>query len=265
MLKRLTLCLLAVFGATSMSWAVPVQDLVSARLLPGWRTERGTHIAGLVIDLAPGWKTYWRAPGDAGIPPSFDWTGSQGVQNVRYHWPVPEVVNTNGMRVIGYSQQLVLPIEVDVPAAGDVVLKGSVDLGICADVCIPVSLKLDAALAPAGPRDPRLVAALIDQPQSGPQAGLASARCDLAARPDGLALTVRLDLPRTGQQEVLVVETGRPDLWVSSTTVKRDGRMLTGTAQIQSLSGKPMVLDRGALRLSVMGGNRMVDIRGCQD
>ena len=45
-------------------------------ILPGWRTAAGTHMTALRVKLAPGWKTYWRAPGDAGIPPRFDWTGT---------------------------------------------------------------------------------------------------------------------------------------------------------------------------------------------
>ncbi|MDO5529308.1 MAG: hypothetical protein Q4F71_07880, partial [Paracoccus sp. (in: a-proteobacteria)] len=55
------------------------RGLESARLLPGWVDADGRRITALELVLAPGWKTYWRSPGDAGIPPSFDWRGAEEV------------------------------------------------------------------------------------------------------------------------------------------------------------------------------------------
>ena len=68
----------------------------------GWQMQNGHHMAGLSLQLAPDWKTYWRAPGEAGIPPLFDWSGSTNVQSVRVHWPSPVVFHLNGMQTIGY-------------------------------------------------------------------------------------------------------------------------------------------------------------------
>ncbi len=45
---------------------------VTGQVLEGWVRADGTRMAAVQLDLEPGWKTYWRAPGDAGIPPSFD-------------------------------------------------------------------------------------------------------------------------------------------------------------------------------------------------
>ena len=53
------------------------ENPVAARILPGWERPDGTRIIGVELTLAPGWKTYWRAPGDSGIPPRFDWSGSR--------------------------------------------------------------------------------------------------------------------------------------------------------------------------------------------
>ena len=64
-----------------------LDEVVSASVLTGWRMENGHHMAALRITLAPGWKTYWRAPGEAGIPPRFDWTGSDNLSAVTVHWP----------------------------------------------------------------------------------------------------------------------------------------------------------------------------------
>ena len=58
-----------------------------ADLLTGWRLEDGRHAAAIRIRLDPGWKTYWRAPGDGGIPPSFDWQGARNLAGWSVHWP----------------------------------------------------------------------------------------------------------------------------------------------------------------------------------
>ena len=87
-------------------------ELLQANLLPGWRMDSGHHMAGLSLALAPGWKTYWRSPGEAGIPPEFDWSGSQNVKAVYVHWPSPVVFHTNGMQTVGYDGGVILPLEV---------------------------------------------------------------------------------------------------------------------------------------------------------
>jgi DsbC/DsbD-like thiol-disulfide interchange protein len=108
----------ALVGALSVSGASAARaqnlhpsDVVQAELLTGWRTSDGTHIAALRLNLAEGWKTYWRVPGNAGIPPQLDWSGSQNVASVQTHWPQPAVFEQNGMYSIGYHDELVLPIE----------------------------------------------------------------------------------------------------------------------------------------------------------
>ena len=54
-------------------------------------------MAAVEIRLAPGWHTYWRVPGEAGIPPRFDWSGSQNLAAVAYEWPRPEIIVSYGI------------------------------------------------------------------------------------------------------------------------------------------------------------------------
>ena len=96
MLKPVIVALCCLFAGPALS-QMP-DNLARAEISPGWR-EGYSHVAGLTIRLAPGWKTYWRAPGDAGIPPSFNWSGSKNVADVRVQFPVPEV----------FSQRIILP------------------------------------------------------------------------------------------------------------------------------------------------------------
>ena len=163
------------------------EGVVTASLLPGWRTARGTHMAALHLSLRDGWKTYWRAPGEGGIPPQFDWGGSQNARSVRIHWPTPEVFEANGMQSIGYGGTLVLPLEVatDDPGA-PVVLTAEVSLGVCEAVCVPVSLHLSAELPPGeARRDRRILVAIGDRPETGPRRARAKCGAGWSRLPTG--------------------------------------------------------------------------------
>ncbi|HCX68676.1 MAG TPA: hypothetical protein DHK64_14410, partial [Rhodobiaceae bacterium] len=57
--------------------------------------------AGLHLELSKGWKTYWRSPGEVGIPPSIDWAGSENIENVEFLWPAPERFTAFGIENFG--------------------------------------------------------------------------------------------------------------------------------------------------------------------
>ncbi|KPP84015.1 MAG: putative protein predicted to be involved in C-type cytochrome biogenesis [Rhodobacteraceae bacterium HLUCCA08] len=244
--------------------AEPVSDHVTVSILPGWRTEAGTHMAGFRIRMAPGWHTYWRAPGDAGIPPSFDWTGSDNIAGAGFHWPVPEVIVQNDMRSIGYKGDVVIPIELalDDPAA-PARMAGLVQMGVCRDICMPVQLSFAADLPVGGDRPAALVAALVDQPLAADQAGVDAVSCSVAPIADGLSVTATVDMAPLGPDEAVVIEAGDPTIWVSEPASQRDGARLTAQADMVHVTGEPFALDRSQVRITVIAAGRAVDIRGC--
>jgi DsbC/DsbD-like thiol-disulfide interchange protein len=69
-------------STASTAQAESPADMVQIRILPGWSRDDGSHMAALHLILAPGWKTYWRAPGDAGIPPMMDLEGSDNLSDI---------------------------------------------------------------------------------------------------------------------------------------------------------------------------------------
>ena len=112
-------------------------DVVQVSFMPGWRLPNGNHMAAIHIALAPGWKTYWRAPGEGGVPTVLRLTEAEGITGMAIHWPRPEVFFTNGMRSIGYRDDVVLPVEFALSETGTVEITGRVDMGVCLDVCMP--------------------------------------------------------------------------------------------------------------------------------
>lgn len=263
-LRTLTLmtALLAPFAATAKD---PLDGVVSHRVLPGWQQADGTYMAGLEIALAPGWKTYWRSPGDAGIPPLFDWRRARNVSGVHVHWPSPGIFHEAGMRSIGYTQTVILPLTI-APGHTDqeMRLRGTMELGICSDICIPASLEIDTIL-PAGPgtRSPQIVAALASLPYSAGEAGVRDAVCTLSAQDDVLRITAQVTMPSAGGDEAAVIEPGRTGVWVSEAETSRNGGVLSVSAEMMHQSGKPFALDRSDIRITVIGGSYSVDIKGC--
>ncbi|MCB2116309.1 MAG: hypothetical protein KDE00_08410 [Rhodobacteraceae bacterium] len=240
-------------------------DLVTATLRPGWRTEAGTQMAALELTLAPGWKTYWRAPGEAGIPPEFDWRGSTNVGSVVYHWPKPEVFDLNGMRTLVYHDRLVLPVEITPAAPGQPVsLRAHVALGVCQEVCVPATVDVTGDLPLEGTTDPEIRAALSQMPESGKAAGLRGAHCAAEPIRDGLRLTTRLDLPAIGPDETAVIELSDRAVWVSQADIRREGGTLTAVADLVPPNAKPFALDRSSITITVFGDRgRVVEVQGC--
>ena len=238
--------------------------MLAAKLLPGWQTGAGTHMAGVQLDLAPGWKTYWRSPGDAGIPPQFDWSGSENLKSVRIHWPAPVVFHTNGYQTIGYRGGVVLPLEVVAKdPSRPVLLRARVDLGICRDICMPAAVELDARLMPPGSPDPAIRAALAARPATGKEAGVSAVSCTVEPISDGLRVTATLTLPRQGGNEALAFEAADPRVWVSEALAQRQGGKLVASAEMVGPDGQPFALDRSTLTLTVISDSGAVEINGC--
>jgi DsbC/DsbD-like thiol-disulfide interchange protein len=104
-------------------------------------------IAGVQIRLDPGWKTYWRMPGDSGVPPSFDWSGSKNLKSAEVLYPAPHRFTDASGTAIGYEDEVVFPVIVTPERAGEPVeLKLSIDYGLCKTLCIPNQADLSIEL-----------------------------------------------------------------------------------------------------------------------
>jgi len=245
-------------------WAGPADGVVELEVLPGWRTDNGTHMAGLQLSLADGWKTYWRVPGDGGIPPRFAWNGSENLNGVSLHWPTPDVYHINHMRSIGYEGVVVIPVELAVPDAGAPArMAGQVQIGVCEEICVPVLLQFDAVLPADGRRDSAIVASLIDRPQTATEAGVGSATCAIQPTDRGLQVTAAIAMPAMGPDEEVVIEAGDQQIWVSEPDTSRTGGVLRATADMIHVEGGAFALNRSDMRITVFAGDQSVDIRGC--
>ncbi|WP_265502109.1 protein-disulfide reductase DsbD domain-containing protein [Paracoccus beibuensis] len=231
--------------------------LTSARLLPGWTDKTGNRIAALELRLEPGWKTYWRSPGDTGLPPHFDWQNSRNLAEVTLHWPAPQAIRSGDAVEMGYHDRLVLPFTARPAVAREPVdLRVQVDLGLCRDICVPGHLDLTAA-GPAVEPDPVIVRAIASEPQ----------RLDL--RPGctvteiGDGLRVAVDLPRTGADLAAVELANRPEIWVSGAQILTGGERPQAVVEMVGPSGQPFDLNTDGVRLTLVAPEGAVETMGC--
>lgn len=125
--------------------AVRVRMISSDVLRPG-----GTTMVGLEIDMPEATKTYWRVPGETGIPTSIDIAGSTGVAAHEILWPFPQIDTSEGFVDFVYRGPTVLPVELQL--SGEAAsLEAAVVMGVCSDICVPVSARFSLPLTFARP------------------------------------------------------------------------------------------------------------------
>jgi DsbC/DsbD-like thiol-disulfide interchange protein len=230
----------------------------AVRLLAGSRS--GTVLlGGIAIQLQPGWKTYWRSPGDSGVPPRFDFSKSDNVEAITVLWPAPQKFDDGaGGTSLGYKQQVVLPLRIVAKNADKpVTLLADINYAVCDKLCVPVEASAELTFASvASTEDGNLSEALNSVPKP-------------ANVGDPNPLTIR-DVKREGKANVLVdvlapdakdislfVEGPTPD-WAlpvpkllehSPPGVKRFAFELDGLPPGTSPDG-------AALKLTLVGGDR---------
>jgi DsbC/DsbD-like thiol-disulfide interchange protein len=164
----------------------------AVRLLAGSRSG-SVLLGGIAFQLQPGWKTYWRTPGDSGVPPRFDFSKSDNVEAVTILWPAPTKFDDGaGGHSMGYHDGVVLPLRIvaknlDKP----VTLRADVSYAVCEKICIPVQAEAELPFTSvASTEDSALFAALDTVPKP-------------ANVGDPNPLTIR-DVKRQGKSTVLV-------------------------------------------------------------
>ena len=241
------------------------REMVEARILPGWRMPDGSHMTALQLKLKDGWKTYWRAPGDAGIPPHFNWSGSGNLAGIEVQWPTPHVIMQQGVRTVGYTRQLILPLKLTPKQAErQIMLQGEIEIGVCSDICVPVTFNLSQNLPRDNKKpDPRIIAAMANRPSTAGEANVRRVICEISAMEGRLHLRAEVDMPQLDSDEIAILETADPRVWVAQPSTRRIGGRLIAEADLYHVEGRSFALQRTGLRLTILGGRKSVDIQGC--
>ena len=104
---------------------------------------------GLQFKMKPGWKIYWRSPGDAGYPPNLNWEQSKNLKKIDFRWPLPARFSVSGIQTIGYKKEVIFPINAQViNQTQKLELRADLDYLACNEICIPYKTKLALDIPP---------------------------------------------------------------------------------------------------------------------
>jgi len=164
----------------------------AVRLLAGSRSG-GVLLGGIAFQMQPGWKTYWRNPGDSGVPPRFDFSKSDNVEAVTVLWPAPMKFDDGaGGQSLGYKQQVVLPLRIVAKSADKpVILRAAINYAVCDKLCVPVEANCELSFASVASTEDGALSAALDTVPKPANIG------------DPIPVTIR-DVKRDGKSNVLV-------------------------------------------------------------
>jgi len=230
----------------------------AVRLLAGSRSG-AVLLGGIAIQLEPGWKTYWRTPGDSGVPPRFDFSKSENVEAVTVMWPAPMKIDDGaGGTSLGYKRQVVLPLRIVARNADKpVTLRAAINYAVCEKICIPVDASAELGFASVASTEDAALSAALDTVPKPANVGDPNPVTIREVKREGNA-KVLVDVTAPENKDVsLFVEGPTPD-WAlpvpklvehSPPGVKRFSFELDGLPP----GAKP---EGAALKLTLVGGDR---------
>jgi DsbC/DsbD-like thiol-disulfide interchange protein len=255
--------LLAASAGAALAGASPWSEATGAKLrliAPGGPPAAdGTLSLGLEIALEPGWKTYWRHPGEAGLPPEIDLTNSQNLASAEIDFPTPRRFVDGGSTSVGYSGDVVLPIRLtpEDPAL-PVMVDARVQYGACKELCVPASgtarLMVSLATRPDAETATRFAAAEAAVPATASGAfGITAVEAEAS---DPRALVVSATLPDPTAAADLFAEGPGPAF--PGLPVRIEPATPPAAAQWRVTLDKHAPAT-GALRLTLVNGERAVE------
>jgi DsbC/DsbD-like thiol-disulfide interchange protein len=259
--------IVAISGATARAtdespWNEDVRSAI--RLISGTNKNGDAHLrAGVEIKMQPGWKTYWRYPGDSGVPPHFDFSGSENLKAATVLYPAPHLFTDETGQTLGYKDSVIFPLVVSPLEPGKPVqLRLKIDYAVCEKLCVPAEghaeltlsasdSALDSALAAAEARVPKQVTAA--------QLGLTVRRVKDEKKP-----LVAVDMGSPNGSPIELFAEGPTPQWALPIP-KRSQVAPAGRAQFDfELDGMPPGVDpKGQIDLTftVVTGERAVEVK----
>jgi DsbC/DsbD-like thiol-disulfide interchange protein len=225
-----------------------------ARLISGGR-QGPQWLAGIEITLDQGFKTYWRNPGDSGLPPRFDWSASENLAGIEVRWPAPSRHEDAAGVAYVYGKKVVLPVLVTARDADKPVrLVLAAEYGVCKDICIPAHANLSLDLTGVGSDRGAIEGALAKVPVAqalGAQTDL-SVLSVAPVSQDKPALSVTVRSP-AGAKPALFAE--GPENWYFSSSLPDDAGRFTVTVEEKPKEASGPI----SLRLTLVAGGKAVE------
>jgi DsbC/DsbD-like thiol-disulfide interchange protein len=269
-MRRILACLvtfcaigLPAFGATAQSLFSQRTDYAALTLHSGY-ADGEDRVIGLRLELADGWKTYWRIPGDSGVPPRFDWSGSENLSDVATSWQMPEVFRGYGDLTIGYTERMVVPLRLTPKdPTKPIRVRLNFSYGVCREVCIPAGQDLGLDIPVGAEEDGRY---FIDEalrvrlrPATQDQARVV--KCAIEGAGDRRVFKAELHVTDPFAKPPVMLVEGPEGSWFGriKTQLTPTGFVAVGPVE----TGENAWINRSDLKLTVLGEGRGFVLKSC--
>ena len=255
-----------VFGfLISSSLIIHANGLVSAKITDGWIEKDQKLIFGLKIDLNKNWKTYWRLPGNAGLKPLFTFDKSENVFAAKIMWPSPIIFGEDNLWSIGYKDSVLLPLEVTpIDTSKPIKLEIQADIGLCEDVCIPVTLNVSYFATPGQNQENyEILGAILSEPIKSDDIGFQPPQCII--KNGELIMGFNEKNVKTGIEniELFVIEVGSSVFYVNSKKAYVFDDRITVSTKNSVETELPGVISRERIKTTIIGSNQSLEFVGC--
>jgi len=249
-------------AADESPWSEDTRSAI--RLVAGSnKSGDGVLRAGIEIKMQPGWKTYWRYPGDSGVPPQFDFSGSENLKTATVLYPAPHLFTDETGQSLGYKERVILPLAVLPQQQGKPVrLRVKADYAVCEKLCVPAEGRAELMIVAANStQDSALAAAEAHVPKqvTAAQLGLTARRIN-----NGTKSLVAVDLGAPAGKPVELFVEGPTPQWALPIPKPTQGAP-SGRAQFTfELDGLPAGVDpkgQFVLTFTVVTGERSVEVK----
>ncbi|MDO1581324.1 protein-disulfide reductase DsbD domain-containing protein [Rhizobium oryzicola] len=200
----------------------------------------GTVRGALQIEPKAGWMTYWKEPGQAGIPPQVTFAPASGVRLTEMRFPVPKVFDEDGVRDIGYDHAVTLPFTLKAePGKVPLQLTAAAFVGLCRNICIPFQAEFRLPIStpdPSSEEEARLLQAASQTLPEAPSTDFTVADHALSDDRKLLKLSLKLPAGQTGAQIYVVGPQGH--VLVERQKAEQKGDLLTVEMPVPKLPAR---------------------------
>ncbi|MDE2759690.1 MAG: protein-disulfide reductase DsbD family protein [Paracoccaceae bacterium] len=249
------------------------EEIYTLEILHGWREEKNgieIHNVGIDIKLVEGWKTYWRKTGNTGIPLSIEWLNKNNFQDYEIHWPNPSIVDMAGEQSIGYTDRVVFPLQIKpeqpgIPISG----VGTIFMGVCKDVCIPVFEEISIDLLPSGEMHwPALHNSLMSKPTvlaSTNHQDEIDCKINYKTNPPVISTSISTSLLNPDKPFLAIYEsTADPVFFYKPREILENREFSVIYTDFEFLEDTSQKLDNSKILLTILTDNQTYEIQGCQ-
>ena len=240
---------------------------ISAEYIYGWENPQGFTQGAIKFQLAIGWKTYWRNPGQYGVRPIFNWQNSINVKDVIFSWPTPKVIDEYDVKVLGYKHFLIVLVKIVKSNPSEkAVLKIDISIGVCSNICLLKKLNIDAVVTEVILKSSVdiIEIALAATPKELSINDTKMVTCSIETNENSISAKYKLRFSNILIPDpIFIMEYSTDNMRLEDQRIKITGNIITAEGSLNQISQNYGIIERDRLRGTFMHNNKSFEVIGC--